>query len=498
MEMTNAKRTAILITLTVTVGTFVLTITIANVSLPQLQGAFAATQDQITWIITSTLVAQAIATPMSGWLDGRFGRRKVMLTCSAIFTLTSILCGLATSLEELVIWRFFQGFSGAPLVPLSQAILVTIYPREAQGRILIFWSLGPIIGSIFAPIVGGYLSEDYSWRWVFILVVPSAIICLIAIYTFIKDTSEKVNDVQLDWFGFIFLSICVTALQLLLDRGQLLDWFDSPIIICKAILAISAFYLFVSHVCTSDKPFLNPKLLRDRNYAVGILLGFMFGMLYFTTFVLQPTMLQGLRGYPDSLIGLIQSTRGFGLLAGSMFLLLFLRNFDPRFNLFLGFFMQSLAGFAMALFNINMTIWAVTWTTVLQGFGLGLMWSPIMIVTFATLDTRHVPEAASVFHLLRNIGSSVHIAVTATLVVRSGRTNYAELIEILSPFNEALTFNEINGNWSMIGPTNLTVLSGEITRQATMIGYVNAYYACALAALIAMPLAYFAKRPKAN
>ena len=263
-------------------------------------------------------------------------------------------------------------------------------------------------------------------------------------------------------------------------------------------MAAVTFYLFVSHVCTSDNPFLNPRLLRDRNYAVGILLGFTFGMLYFTTFVLQPTMLQSLRGYPDSLIGLIQATRGIGLLAGAIFLLLFLKNLDPRFNIFLGFLIEVITGIGMSQFDINMTISTVTWFTILQGFGLGMIWSPLMVLALATLDIRYVSEGASVFHLMRNIGSSVHIAATATFVVRSSQENYSVLVESLNPFNEVYAFQGTVGNWSISGATNLAVVSEEIGRQAAMIGYVNAYYLYAVAALVVMPLAYFAKKPKLN
>ena len=199
MNMTNGQKAAILLTLTVTVGTFVTTITIANVSLPQLQGAFAATQDQITWIVTATLVAQAIATPLSGWLDNRFGRRRILLICATSFTITSILCGLASTLEELVIWRFFQGLCGAPLVPLCQAIFVTIYPKEQHGRVLVFWMFGPIIGSILAPLIGGFISEDYSWRWVFMLSVPPAILCVASLFIFMKTPQTQQQGKKLDW-----------------------------------------------------------------------------------------------------------------------------------------------------------------------------------------------------------------------------------------------------------------------------------------------------------
>jgi MFS transporter, DHA2 family, multidrug resistance protein len=494
--MTPGRRRAILVTLTASVGIFVLTSTLANVALPQIQGAFAATQDQITWIVTANLLAMAVATPMTGWLDGRFGRRRVMLCASGGFIAASIACGLATSLEELVLMRAFQGFTGAPLLPLSQAIIIRIYPKEQHGKVLVLWSMGVTFSNIIAPIIGGYMSEDYSWRWVFLMIVPPAIMCFMALWHFIDEPEEGQTAGRFDWLGFIFLALAVSALQIMLDRGQRLDWFDSPEIIAEAIVAAAALYLFIAHVTTTDRPFLQLRLLLDRNYAVGIIIGFTFGMLYFTTIVLQPTMLQSLRGYPDSLIGIIQATRGIGLFAGSLVLLTLLRNVDPRTVLFIGFLIQGIAGFAMSQFDVNMTLFAVTWTTMLQGFGVGMMWSPIFLVTFATLDQRHVPEAASVFHLLRNIGSSVHIALTATLVVRSGRATYSELIEALNPFNESLAFGSVMGQWSMDSESGLMALAGEVGRQASLIGYTNGYYAYAAAAIIVMPLAFFAKRPQ--
>ena len=495
-ELSTARRRALLLTLTVTVGTYVLTVTVANVALPQMQGTFAATQDQITWVVTSNLLATAVATPLSGWLNERYGRRRVMLWSAAIFTIASTACGLAGSLGELVIYRAIQGFSGAPLLPLSQAIILESYPRAQHGRVFVFWSLGVTLGSIIGPILGGYASEDYSWRWVFLMITPLALICVAALWAFIEDAAEPLPQRAFDWSGFILLALSVSALQLMLDRGERLDWFDSTEIVLEAVIAAAALYLFVVHVLTTDKPFLDPKLLLDRNYAVGVLLGFVFGMLYFTTLVLQPTMLQGVREYPDSMLGILQAVRGIGLAAGSILVLFMLRWLDPRWSILLGFLLQGLAGFAMAEFNVNMTTWAVAWTTMLQGFGIGLIWSPITVVTFATLAPRHLAEAASVFHLLRNIGSSVHIALSATLVVRSGRASYAEMVEVLNPFNERLDFESIVGGWQLGHAQGLAAFSREVGRQASMIGYINAYYAYALLAMAVLPLVFLAKRPR--
>jgi DHA2 family multidrug resistance protein len=495
-RLTPARRRAILLTLTVTIATYVLTVTVANVSLSQLQGSFAATQDQITWVVTSNLLATAIATPLSGWLNSHFGRRRVMLWSAALFALASAACGMAGGLGELVIYRAIQGAAGAPLLPIGQAIILQIYPKAEHGRVFVIWSIGVTLGSIIAPILGGYAAEDYGWRWVFLMVVPFAVACVIAIWVYIDESDEMASGLPFDWSGFFFLAIAVSALQLMLDRGERHDWFGSTEIVLEAITAAVAFYLFIVHVLTTNRPVLNPRLLLDRNYAVGIMLAFVFGMLYFTTLVLQPTMLQDLRGYPNSMVGILQASRGVGLLAGSLLVLIFLQKLDPRLTIMLGFLLQGMAGYAMAGFNVNMTTSAVAWTTMLQGFGIGLIWSPITVVTFATLAPRHMAEGASVFHLLRNIGSSVHIAISAALVVRSGRAAYSEIIEVLNPFNERLNYDSVTGAWNASSPAGLAQLSAEVGRQASMIGYVNAYYAYAIAAMLIMPLVFLAKRPR--
>ena len=408
----------VLMSLTFTVSTYVLTITAINVAMPQMQGTFSATQDQITWVVTANLLATAIVIPLSGWLANRFGRRPLLLWTQSIFWLSSTLCGLATTLPELVIYRAIQGAAGAPLIPLSQAIILSLFPKEQHGKVVAIWSIGVTTGTIIAPVLGGYASEDYGWRWVFLMVSPLAALSVLAVWAHVKAEDTPPTPIRFDWTGFILLAAAVASLQLMLDWGERLDWFDSVGISLLGLAAVGAFYLFVVHILTTDRPFIDPKLLKDRNYAVGIILGLAFGMLYFTTLVLQPSMLQDLQGYPDSAIGILQGVRGIGLLAGCFALLFGMGRLDPRINLFLGFMMQGLAGYAMSRFDVNMTTWAVAWPTMLQGFGIGLMWSPITVVTFATLAPRHVPEAASVFHLVRNIGSSAHIAISASMLVR--------------------------------------------------------------------------------
>ena len=494
-QLTAPHRRAILVWMTFTIGTYVLTVTVANVALPQLQGAFTATREEITWIITSNFLATVIATPMSGWLNSRFGRRRVMLWAATIFAIATTLCGLANSLGEMVVYRAVQGFAGAPLLPLGQAIILEIYPKSSHGRVVVLWSIGVTLGTIVAAILGGYAAEGYSWRWVFLMVVPFAVVCVGAIWVYVPAAGERPSGGGLDWIGFLCLAVAVSGLQLMLDRGQRLDWFDSTEIVLEAIIAAIAIYLFVVHVLTAERPFLNLRLLLDRNYVIGVLLGLAFGMLYFSTLVLQPSMLEDLRGYSASLIGIMQAMRGIGMMFGSIIMLVWMQRYDPRIKLFLGFLAQAAAGFAMAEFDVNMTAGAVAWTMALQGFGIGLMWSPITVVTFATLAPRHMAEGASVFHLMRNVGSSVHIAISASIVVRTGRANYSELVEVLNTFNKNLHYDSIAGAWDASNNGGLAALSAEVGRQASMIGYINAYYAYALLAVAVLPLVFLARRP---
>ena len=357
------------------------------------------------------------------------------------------------------------------------------------------WSIGVTLGTIVAAILGGYAAEGYSWRWVFFMVVPFAVVCVGAIWVYVPAAGERPSGGGLDWIGFLCLAVAVSGLQLMLDRGQRLDWFDSTEIVLEAIIAAIAIYLFVVHVLTAERPFLNLRLLLDRNYAIGVLLGLAFGMLYFSTLVLQPSMLEDLRGYSASLIGIMQAMRGIGMMFGSIIMLVWMQRYDPRIKLFLGFLAQAAAGFAMAEFDVNMTAGAVAWTMALQGFGIGLMWSPITVVTFATLAPRHMAEGASVFHLMRNVGSSVHIAISASIVVRTGRANYSEFVEVLNPFNKNLHYDSIAGAWDASSSGGLAALSAEVGRQASMIGYINAYYAYALLAVAVLPLVFLARRP---
>ena len=484
----------ILGTLTLTSTLYAMSITIANIALPQLQGALGATQDQIAWTVTFNIVGTAIVTPMTGWLTLRFGQRRLMLGTIFGFAISSILCGQATTLVELVIYRVFQGAFGGPLVPLSQAIILGVFPRRMHSFSTAVWGMGVVCGPIIGPTVGGYISEAYSWRWIFYIIAPFSLLAFIGSWLYVRNTvHDKLS--KLDWTGFISLSIAVTALQLMLDRGNRLDWFDSKEIVVETAVAIICFYIFTAHILTSRNPYLNPWLLKDRNYFLGFVLVFIYGMLNFTPIVLYPSMLQDLRGYPESIIGLLLAARGFGAFAGN-FLVLVISKRDPRIGLALGFVAQAGSCWLLANFDINMTTAGVAWASAIQGFGVGLSWVPLTIVMFSNIDPKFVPEGTAVLHLLRNIGSSIYISLTITIVIRSTSTNYADFTNFINPFNEIFLYRGGMGFWNSETFFDLKNLSSEIERQSAMIGYINAFYFLAVTGFLALPLILFVKTPK--
>ena len=485
------ERALVLATCTAVTFLYAMTVTIANVSLPQMQGALSATPDQIAWVVTSNIVATAVMTPLAGWLVARFGERRLCNGCVIAFAAASLGCGLADSLGELVLFRALQGAFGAPLVPVSQAIVLNTYPKHQHGAVIAIFGMGAVLGPIVGPVAGGWLSEAYDWRWVFYMIVPFALVALAGTFLFIHDRAPG-GRVRLDWLGFLLLAGTLTCLQLMLDRGERADWFDSMEIVAYAALAAAALYAFVVHSATTERPFLDPQLLADRNFAVGIVLIFVFGMLNFTPMTLLPPMLQGVSGYPDSVIGFVLGARGLGTLL-AFFLMIFASRLDPRAMIVLGFLLQAFAGWQLAQLDVNLSFADVFWPMALQGFGVGILWVPITIVTFATLDSRHVAQGTAIYHMVRNIGSSIHISLSITLAVRMARASYADLAERVTPYSDSLSMPWVSGAWNLQEARGLAALSREMARQAAMIGYLDAFVFFVATSIVVLPLVFLIK-----
>lgn len=492
VDLSLTRRALILMTLTFVTMLYTMSVMIANVALPKMQGTFAATTDQIALVVTFNIVATAVATPISGWLASRFSRRSLMLFCSAGFTIASVGCGIAGTLEEMVIFRIFQGAFGAPLVPLSQAAILDTFPKEQHGTATAVFSMGVVFGPIIGPTVGGYLAEELGWRWVFFLLVPFGMLACASIFMVVRDKSKDAK-IYLDWFGFLSLSVAIASFQFMLDRGQRLDWFESPEIMAEAAIAALAIYWFISHVLTSDRPFLNLKIFADRNYTIGFIMIFMFGMILWTPMVLLPPMMEQMRGFPEGEIGLFIAIRSFGTLFTSILMAFINRMFDPRLLLTFGFVLQGVAGLMLAGLDVNLATDLLVWSNLVAGIGAGFIWVPITLITFATLDKKYLNEASAFFHLIRNVGSSIFISLSVALVIRSAAVNYADLVPFVSIFGEGTSPLVVGDRWELENTGQLSALSKEVTKQAVMIGYINAYYLFSAVAFAIIPLIAFVR-----
>ncbi len=484
----TARQWLILVMVQLCTLLFGMTITMANVVLPQIKGSMSATQDQIAWVITFNLIATAIGTPLVGWLASRLGWRTVMFGSVLGFTLSSFLCAFATSLETLVLFRIGQGLFGAPIMPMGQAIILATFPRHLHAMMMMIWGIGGVFGPVSGPLVGSIISELYGWRAAFLMIVPPGLVA--SAVTWIALSGNTAGESRhFDWTGFIALSVTIVAAQLMMDRGNRLDWFESTEIWIELMIAVGAFWVFLVHTFSARKPFLDPTLLADRNFALGLVVAFVMGALSFTAMALFPGLLHDLRGYPDSSIGLLLASRGVGNWA-SFFIIVPMTRLYPRLTLALGMACQAIAGWGMANLDINLTNFDVFWTNALQGFGFGLAFTPMSVLAFATLDKGRITDGMSVFHLVRNFGSSLFISLCVIVLVRSTAASYSTLTEHISPFNKVLAYPGAVGLWNLESQGGLFALANELQRQAAMIGYINAFTLFAVCAALSVPVAF--------
>ncbi|MCG2633831.1 MAG: DHA2 family efflux MFS transporter permease subunit [Gammaproteobacteria bacterium] len=473
---TAMKRHAGLVTLGTMLATVMQAIdsTIANVALPHMQGGLSATFDQATWILTSYIVAAAIMTPPTGWLANRFGRKRLYLIAVSGFTIASGLCGMAASLEQMVLFRILQGLFGAALVPLSQATLLDAYPPNKHASAMAIWGLGIMVGPIIGPSLGGYLTDEYSWRWVFYINLPLGLIAYYLIFRFVEET-DKDRTLAFDWFGFTLMAIGVATFQLMMDRGQHLDWFASREITLYAVVSSLCLYWFVVHsLTTTGRPFLTPALFRDRNFVVSLLFIFVVGMLLIANMALLPTFLQSLLGYSASAAGYVLMPRGIGTMTGMLLVARFMPLIGPLPIITLGFLMTALSMHLMAGFNLDTGSADVISTGIIQGFGLGFLFVPLSTLAFSTLPKELRTEAAGIFNLFRNVGSSIGVSMVVTVLARQTQVNHSVMSQEISPFNRV--FTQGGGVSALLDPADpaaLALIDFEINRQAQMIGYLD-------------------------
>ena len=497
-ELTVVRRWMIMLSVVLGSMLYSTTLLIASTLLPQMQGAMAATQDEIAWVMTFNIVATAVVTPMTGWLVARFGTRTVMASSILLFTLFTYLCGAADSLPSLVLWRILQGAAGAPSTPLAQTILFDSFPRRQHRMVTSIFGMTVVIGPVIGPVLGGWLAEMYSWRWAFYVLVPVGLTSFAGLWlTLLPDPPRR--RARLDWLGFLSLAAAISCLQLVLSRGQRLDWYESSEIWLETAGAALAFYLFLAHSLTAGRPFLNLRLLLDRNYAIGLALVGVFGMLNVTPMVLLPPLLQQHAGFPDTLIGDVLAARGVGATIG-FFVAMFIGRLDPRIGMAAGFGLQVVSGVWLMSINLDVGMGTLVANSILQGSAIGIIWVPLTIASFATLENRDWPEAMSVFHLLRNVGSSFFISMCIAEIVRTTTQNYSRMTEMISPFNRGLSLPWVMGGWTTETVPGLARLAKEINRQAAMIGYLDAFAMYTAASAVAMLLVMLVtrRRPAAS
>ena len=470
--------------------------TIANVALPHIQGSLSAAQDQIAWVLTSYIVAVAIMTPLTGWLAGRLGIKYVFLISVAGFTLASALCGSATSLTQLVVYRLLQGACGAGLVPLSQSVLMQINPPERHGQAIAIWGMGVMLGPIFGPMLGGWLTQDYSWRWIFYINLPVGVVASLGILIFIRET-RRTHREAFDFFGFVTLSIAVGALQMMLDRGELKDWFDSTEIWVEAIISGVSLYLFIVHTATaSERSFINLDLLKSPNFMAGTVLMFFVGGVLSGTLALLPTMLQSLMNYPVFTTGLVTAPRGIGTMIAMFAVGRMINRFDNRLIILTGFLLTIFSLWQMTGFSLQMGMGPVIVSGLLQGFGLGCTFVPLNTLALSNLPRHILTQGTAMRSLMRNLGGSVGISVLEALLIQNTQIVHSRLIENLRPDNPLAQAPLLAQPFSLTTPSGIAALNAEVTRQAAMVAYINDYALMMLIVLLLIPLLLLVRRSR--
>jgi DHA2 family multidrug resistance protein len=467
--------------------------TIANVALPHMQGTTSASREQISWVLTSYIIALAITTPLTGWLAGRFGRKRLLMISIVAFTATSLLCGISTNLDELVLFRLLQGASGSALVPMSQATLLDIHPPEEHGKAMAVFGLAAILGPLAGPVLGGWLTENLSWHWVFLINLPVGLFAFVGLSAVMPEYHEEERR-RFDLLGFGLLALAVGAFQLLMDRGQLQDWFQSREIWIEATISAVALYLFVVHVLTAEQPFIRLAIFKDRNFVISTMIGFFLGIMIYGVLSLLPPMLSALFGHPIMTIGLVTAPRGLGTFATTLVAGQIINRIDSRLLVFAGLMMSAFSALLLSQMSLSSDDWLIMTSGFINGAGSSLIFVPLSAIAFTTLPRQLRNEGAAFGTLTRYLGSAVGISVLQSLTYRNEAIVQSRLAEGVRPDNPMLDLRMPGLDFSLTD--SLLRLDGEIIRQATMVSYVDAFWLLFLVGAIASPLAFLMQTTK--
>ena len=470
----------------------VLDTTIANVALPHMQASLSATQESINWVLTSYIVASAIALPISGWLADRVGRKRLLLISVVGFTVASVLCASAVSLTEMVVFRAFQGVSGAFIVPLAQATLFDINPREKHGQAMALFGGGVMIGPILGPVLGGWLTDNYNWRWVFLVNLPVGVICTLVMMRYMPKTETLKRN--FDIFGFALLAIALGALQMFLDRGEQKDWFESWEIILELGLALAAAWMFVVHIVMAKHPLFERSLFKDRNFSTAMLFMAVTGVLLLAGLALLPPLLQNLYGYSVLQSGYLTAPRGIGTLISMIMAGRLVGKVDSRLLVGIGVTCMGVSLWMMTGFAIDQPSRPVIVSGVVQGLGLGLIFVPLQSLAFETLAPRLRTTAAALLNLSRNIGGSVGISVVSAQLVRMTQVAHADIASHVTEQSIPMADPTLMQTVAPQGDVALAIINAEVTRQAVFIAYLDDFKLMMIVTFAVLPLLLFMKR----
>lgn len=471
--------------------------TIANVALPYMQGTLSASQDQINWVLTSYIVAAAIMTAPVGWVANRFGRKRIFIICSAGFTIASVLCGLAQDITQMVAFRLAQGVFGAALVPLSQAVMLDSYTLQERAKAMSIWGMGVMMGPIMGPSLGAWLTETYSWHWVFLVNLPFGIFTVLGLMIFMDETSKD-RALRFDWFGFTALAVAIGSLQLALDRGEQLGWLESNEIIAEFIISAIGFYYFFAHSLTTSSPFIQFSMFRDRNFVTGCIFMAVMGLVLYSTMALASPFLQNVIGYPIISAGLLLATRGFGTFLSMMMVGRLMRYIEARTLIVTGLGLTAWTLYHMSGWTDQTGTNEIAVISIVQGFGFGLVFVPLSTVAFLTLAPHLRTDGTSMLTLMRNVASSIGISIVISQLTEGSRRSYAILNEHINPFNHAIQMPDVRRLIDLSTDAGRAMADTMLKAQAQIIAFSHDYQIVALFILVSIPLAIMIGSTKAT
>jgi DHA2 family multidrug resistance protein len=470
--------------------------TIANVALPYMQGSLSASQDQINWVLTSYIVAAAIMTAPVGWIANRFGRKRIFILCSAGFTVASVLCGLSQDITQMVLFRLLQGVFGAALVPLSQAVMLDSYALHERAKAMAIWGMGVMMGPIMGPSLGAWLTETYSWHWVFFVNLPFGIVTVAGLLIFMDET--KLNtELQFDWFGFTALAVGIGSLQLALDRGEQLDWLESWEIVIELIVSGVGFYYFFAHSLTTKRPFVQFAIFKDRNFATALIFMVVIGVVLFSTMALASPLFQNAYGYPILTAGLLLATRGGGTFVAMMLVSRLMNWFEARTLIATGLSLIAVTLYEMTGWTADVPVQTIVINSVVQGFGLGLVFVPLSTAAFMTLPNHLRTDGTSMLTLVRNVASSIGISIVIAQLTRGTTRVHAVLAEHITPFNNALQMPNVTSTINLNTDMGRAMMDLIVSAQAQIIAFSQDFELVALVTICAIPLVLILKSTKA-